>query len=190
MLRAQDGFFEEFPMEALEGGLIAYEMNGAPLPRKHGYPARALIPGHWGEINVKWLTEIEVLDRKKKGFWEKRGWHGTGPVKTVAKLHAVNHRDDGTIEVGGHAYAGTRGISKVEVSTDGGETWTDATLSEKLPGEAVWRQWRYAYEPGDTNSHEVVVRATDEAGNLQTKSETGPFPNGPSGWVSERVRPS
>jgi len=160
-------------------------MNGEPLPRKHGAPVRALIPGHWGEINVKWLTEIEVLDEPAEGYWEERGWHGTGPVNAVAKLHAVD-REDGRIEVAGHAYAGTRGVSAVEVSTDGGDTWNEATLSERLPGDDVWRQWAYEYESPGT-AHEVVVRAREADGTLQSSEETDAFPSGPSGWVSREL---
>ncbi|WP_276279372.1 molybdopterin-dependent oxidoreductase [Halorussus caseinilyticus] len=187
MLRAADDYFEEFPLSALREGFLAFEMNGQPLPRGHGHPVRALIPGHWGEINVKWLTEIEVLEEEAKGYWEKRGWHGTGPVNTVAKLHAVNRLEGEEIQVGGHAYAGTRDVRKVEVSTDGGETWTEATLSDPLPGEDVWRQWEYTYEA--TDPHEVVVRATDGEGTLQPKAERNPFPSGPTGWVAKRVEP-
>ncbi|WP_158056083.1 molybdopterin-dependent oxidoreductase [Halorussus halophilus] len=187
MLRAADDYFEEFPLSALRNGFLAYGMNGDPLPRGHGHPVRALIPGHWGEINVKWLTEIEVLEKEQNGYWERRGWHGTGPVETVAKLYATNVRDDGTIQVGGQAYAGTRGIERVEVSTDGGNSWSDATLSEKLPGEDVWRQWEYTYEASDP--HEVVVRATDGTGTLQPKEKRKSFPSGPTGWVSKRIEP-
>ncbi|MFB6116955.1 molybdopterin-dependent oxidoreductase [Halosegnis sp.] len=191
MLRAADGYYEEFPLSALREGLFAYRMNGRPLPRGHGYPVRALIPGHWGEINVKWVTEIEVLDEEVDGYWEKKGWHGTGPVNTVAKLHAVD-RADGQITVAGHAYAGTRGISAVEVSTDGGATWTEATLSEPLPSPEAdraidaWRQWAHEYEaPG--GRHEVVVRAREADGTLQPREETGAYPSGPSGWVSKEI---
>jgi DMSO/TMAO reductase YedYZ molybdopterin-dependent catalytic subunit len=200
MLRADDGYYEEFPIDAMRDGFLAYGMNGEALPRKHGYPARALIPGHWGEINVKWITEIEVLDEEATGYWEERGWQGTGPVVTVAKLHAVNDLEDGRKQVAGHAYAGTRGIEAVEVSTDGGETWDEATLSEPLPetageppeetgqtphGEDVWRQWKHEYdgEDGDT----VTVRARDGNGNLQPEQERDKFPSGPSGWVSREV---
>ncbi|NHN59708.1 molybdopterin-dependent oxidoreductase [Halorussus sp. JP-T4] len=210
MLRAADDYFEEFPLSALRNGFLAFEMNGRPLPRGHGYPVRALIPGHWGEINVKWLTEIEVLEEEMDGYWERRGWHGIGPVNTVAKLHAVNHRDDGSIQVGGHAYAGTRGIRTVEISTDGGDSWDEATLSDPLPAgagrkdsaggasgtesgprlqsaEDAWRQWEYTYEASDP--HQVVVRATDGEGNLQPKKQRDAFPSGPTGWVSRRIEP-
>ena len=89
---------------------------------------------------------------------------------------------------------GTRGVSAVDVSTDGGSTWTEAALSEPLPavdGEGraadAWRQWQYSYEPpGET--HEVVVRMIDESGTVQTEEETGPYPTGPSGWVSQEFQ--
>jgi DMSO/TMAO reductase YedYZ molybdopterin-dependent catalytic subunit len=201
MLRAADDYYEEFPMAALRNGFVAYRMNGRPLPRGHGYPVRALIPGHWGEINVKWLTEIEVLEAEADGYWEKRGWHGTGPVNTVAKLHSVSAPSDGQVRVGGHAYAGTRGIERVEVSTDGGDSWATAALSDPLPGavdaatgeslrdeaEDAWRMWEYTYEA--TDSHEVVVRAVDGTGSLQEETKRSAFPRGPTGWVSRRVDP-
>jgi hypothetical protein len=199
MLRAADDYFEEFPMAALRNGFLAYRMNGRPLPRGHGHPVRALIPGHWGEINVKWLTEIEVLEEEVDGYWERRGWHGTGPVNTVAKLHSVSKTDAG-VRVGGHAYAGTRGIDRVEVSVDGGP-WEEATLSEPLPGavdaetgeslrdeaEDAWRMWAYEYEL--TEAHEVVVRAVDGTGTVQTERRQKAFPRGATGWVSRRVDP-
>lgn len=188
MLRAYDGFFEEFPVEALENGLLAVGMNGKVLPRGHGYPARALIPGHWGEINVKWITHIEILEQEQEGYWEKLGWHGTGPVNTIAKLHVENRLEDGRIEVAGHAYAGTRGVDKVEVSTDGGETWTEAKLSDPLPGNDVWRQWVHRYEP-PVEAHTVVVRAVDGNGNLQPQEQSNAFPSGSTGWVSTEIDP-
>ncbi|MFB6175762.1 MAG: molybdopterin-dependent oxidoreductase, partial [Halobaculum sp.] len=69
MLRAEDGYYMEFPLAALEDALLVFEMNGRRLPRGHGAPVRALIPGHWGEINVKWLSEIEILTEEQKGYW-------------------------------------------------------------------------------------------------------------------------
>jgi hypothetical protein len=134
-----------------------------------------------------------------EGYWEKRGWHGTGPANTVAKLHATNRLDSDEIQVGGHAYAGTRGIQRVEVSTDGGETWNEATLSERLPpgtdrpadvehAKNAWRQWEYTYKPPGTE-HEVVVRAVDGTGTIQPREDSGPYPRGASGWVSKTISP-
>jgi DMSO/TMAO reductase YedYZ molybdopterin-dependent catalytic subunit len=185
MLRAEDDYFVQFPIEALEDGFLAWKMNGQTLPRSHGHPVRVLIPGHWGETNVKWLEEIELLDEEMDGYWEQRGWHGTGPVNTVAKLWSETVLEDGSVELAGHAYAGTRGIERVEVSTDGGETWLDAELSEPLPGEDVWRQWRFEFEP--QGSHEVIARAIDGAGNVQPEERSDAFPSGATGWVSSTV---
>ncbi len=187
MLRAEDDYFVQFPIEALEDGFLAWGMNGQSLPQSHGHPVRVLIPGHWGETNVKWLSEIELLEEEMDGYWEQRGWHGTGPVNTVAKLWSDTMLENGNFEVAGHAYAGTRGIERVEVSIDGGDTWADAELSDPLPGDDVWRQWRYEFEPEE--SHEVVVRAIDGEGNLQTEEESDSFPSGASGWVSKTVNP-
>jgi DMSO/TMAO reductase YedYZ molybdopterin-dependent catalytic subunit len=187
-LHAADDYYQVFPVEAMEDGLLAYGMNGMGLPRGHGRPVRALVPGHWGEIQVKWLTEIELLDRDADGYWEQRGWHGTGPVETVAKLwnDGITDLEDGRKQLGGHAYAGTRGIEQVEVSTDGGSTWTEAELSDPLGDADVWRQWRHVYDPPD-GAHEVVVRATDGTGTLQPREESGSFPSGATGWVSKTV---
>lgn len=185
VLRAVDGYDVGFPLAALRTAFLAYRMNGEPLPRKHGHPARALVPGHWGEVNVKWVTEIEVVDEPVDGYWERRGWHGTGPVNTVAKLWA-EERDGDRVRVAGHAYAGTRGVSRVEVSIDGGDTWTDARLSRPLPGEDVWRQWVHEYDhPGER--HEVVVRAVDGEGVVQPQGDPNPFPRGASGWVTKTI---
>ena len=197
MGRAADDYFVEIPREALRGGLVAFRMNGRPLPRAHGAPVRLLVPGHWGETNVKWLTELELLPAPEKGYWEQNGWHGTGAVHTVAKLHR-KHREGDRVTVAGHAYAGTRGISAVEVSTDGGETWAEATLSSKLPGarredgtqirdDAVdaWRQWRYEFTASD--EREVVVRAVEADGTVQSEARTNAKPRGATGWVHETI---
>ncbi|MXR51700.1 molybdopterin-dependent oxidoreductase [Halovenus sp. WSH3] len=187
MLRGDDGYYVQFPTDVLRNGFLAWGMNGKELPQSHGHPVRVLIPGHWGETNVKWLTEIELLNTETDGYWEERGWEGTGEVKTVAKLwdEGITELDDGRIELAGHAYAGTRGISRVEVSTDGGDSWADADLSDPLPDGDVWRQWRHTFDPD--GSHDVVVRATDGNGTLQTEEETSSSPDGAAGWVERTV---
>ena len=206
-LEAHDGYYHGFPREALERGFLAWRMDGKLLPRAHGHPVRALIPGHWGEINVKWLTDIEIRDEPAESYWGQQGWHGDGPVSTVAKVHSVTATDDDDrVRVGGHAYAGTRGVSGVEVSVDGGDTWDEAELTDPLPGSVTpnddptsvadlegraadaWRQWRYEY-PVD-EPHEVVVRAVESDGTVQPREETDPYPEGASGWVRRDIDPA
>ena len=187
MLRGDDGYYVQFPVDVLADGFLAWGMNGKELPTGHGHPVRVLIPGHWGETNVKWLTEIELLNVEADGYWEERGWEGTGEVKTVAKLwdEGITELDDGRVELAGHAYAGTRGIERVEVSTDGGDAWTDAALSDPLPDADVWRQWRHVFDPDGTR--EVVVRAVDGEGNRQIREPSDPSPTGSAGWVRRTV---
>lgn len=186
LLRGRDGYYVEFPLDAFESGFLTYGMNGRVLPRNHGFPVRALVPGRWGEVNAKWLTEIEFHDSAVLGYWERKGWNGTGPVHTVAKLWTVNHLADGQVQVAGHAYAGTRSIQAVEVSVDGGETWNDAVLSEPLDDEDVWRQWAYKWTPSRSR-HTVVVRAIDGNGTLQPRRRQNPHPSGATGWVSKTI---
>ncbi|QKY16790.1 molybdopterin-dependent oxidoreductase [Halorubrum sp. CBA1229] len=187
MLRGEDGYYVQFPVDVLAEGFLAWGMNGKELPTGHGHPVRVLIPGHWGETNVKWLSEIELLNVEDDGYWEERGWEGTGEVKTVAKLwdEGVTELDDGRIELAGHAYAGTRGIERVEVSTDGGDSWEDAALSDPLPDADVWRQWRHVFDPDGPS--EVVVRAVDGEGTRQIEAPSDPSPSGASGWVRRTV---
>jgi len=194
LLKSEDGYEVEFPLEAFNRGTAVYGMNGKVLPRGHGYPVRAVVPGHWGEVSTKWLTEIEFLNREVDGYWEQRGWEGTGPVKLTATLKDDTMLEDGRRRVAGHAHGGLRGVSRVEVSTDGGSTWADATLSAPLPaadGEGratdAWRQWSYTYDPPGER-HTVVVRMIDQNGTVQTMEETGPAPSGPSGWVAREFR--
>jgi len=203
---AADGYTMDFPVEALEDAFLAFGMNGGPLPQGHGAPVRLLVPGHWGEINVKWITELEFLTEEIDGYWEKRGWHGTGPVHTVAKLHTVDTSGPSVV-VGGHAYAGTRKLDRVEISTDGGDNWETATLSDPLPSRVptdadpsaldlsdpaddAARMWRHEYVASER--HEVVVRAVEADGTVQPREEGEgkPFPSGATGWVSQTVDPS
>lgn len=184
-LRAADGYRTTFSRSFLDDALLTYGMNGQLLPREHGFPVRVLMPGSWGKLNAKWVEEIRILEEPAEGYWEEQGWASEAPITAVAKLWAVNDLGDGHFELGGHAYAGTRGVERVEVSTDGGETWDEAELAEPLPGEDVTRQWRYEYEA--TETHEVVVRSVDGEGQLQEREESGSFPDGATGWVRQTV---
>lgn len=187
VMHGDDDFFNTVPMEVFRTGFLAWGMNGRLLPFQHGHPVRILLPGHWGEVNVKWLREAEVVDSDVEGYWESRGWDGTGRVNPVAKIWS-SEVEDGRVTVGGHAYAGLAGVESVEVSVDGGDTWQEAELTERLGGERddVWRQWRYSWD-AERDSHQVVARMTDVDGVLQEEEVTGSSPDGATGWVSEEV---
>ncbi len=193
VMHGHDGFFNTVPLEVLRDGFLAYGMNGEELPRAHGHPVRILLPGHWGEVNVKWVHEIEVVAEDEDGYWERRGWDGTGRVNRVAKLWMrETDEDESVIRVGGHAYAGLAGVDAVEVSTDGGESWEEATLSEPLDEDADYprdmlRQWVYEWSASEDREYEVVVRMIDGNGELQEQERSSSSPDGATGWVSETV---
>ncbi|MFP8953258.1 molybdopterin-dependent oxidoreductase [Natrialbaceae archaeon A-arb3/5] len=186
--RAVDDYWNTITREELERSYLVYGMNGRILPREHGHPVRLIVPGNWGEVNVKWLTGIELVEENRDGYWEERDWDGTGQVETVAKFWSTERDEDNVVTVSGHAYAGLDGIDAVEVSTDGGDTWEEAELSAALDDEVrdVWRQWRYSFEPTE-ESHETVVRAIDGTGTVQTEAESDPKPSGATGWVSRPI---
>ena len=107
--------------------IVAYEMNGVPLPAEHGFPARIIVPGLYGMEHVKWLVKIEPVASSFRGFWQQRGWADTAVVKTSSRIDIPANRarvPRNLVDVAGVAFAGTRGVSKVEVSTDDGKSWT------------------------------------------------------------------
>lgn len=184
--RSVDGWTGGFRTElALDGreALIAYGMNGEALPRDHGYPARLVIPGLYGYVSAtKWLEEIELTDWDFDAYWIQRNWAKEGPILTQSRIDTISQNETlsaGTIDVGGIAWAPTRGIEQVEVSTDGGDSWEEAELAEQATEDA-WRHWLYRWEatPGD---YTVQVRATDGTGETQTAELAEPIPSGATG---------
>jgi DMSO/TMAO reductase YedYZ molybdopterin-dependent catalytic subunit len=162
--------------------LLAYEMNGAPLPDRHGYPLRVIVPGYFGEKHVKWLTRIELADANAKGFYEAQGWGPDFIAPTRSRIDVPEY-DSGfslselrqPIEVKGIAYGGDRGISRVEVSFDGGKSWRDTDLYYS-GGALAWSLWKTSWTPGTAGDYMLVVRATDGEGDTQEwYEERGPF---------------
>jgi len=183
---AADGYTEGIPWEYVRDHpevLLAYGLDGQTLSTEHGAPARLLIPGRYGMKSTKWVTGIEISDADHEGYWDERGWDEEAVVNTLSYIRAAQRRGD-RVAVGGVAYAGLDGVSAVEVSLDGGETWTEADL-EDPPGEYAWRRWRHVVErqPG---ALDVVTRTIDGTGTRQTGEETPPHEGGgATGWHRE-----
>ncbi|WP_436923831.1 molybdopterin-dependent oxidoreductase [Halosimplex amylolyticum] len=181
--RAADGYTEALPWEVVserDDVVLAVGMDGRTLPNEHGFPARLLIPGRYGMKSTKWVETIEVSAGEHEAYWEARGWDEEAVVNTLSSVRAVQRRGD-RVGVGGVAYAGRRGVDRVEVSLDGGDSWADATL-EAPPSPHAWRRFRLVTKAPDAGPKDVVVRATDGEGNRQTREETGAHPGGSTGW--------
>jgi DMSO/TMAO reductase YedYZ molybdopterin-dependent catalytic subunit len=189
-LHGVDNYTDTFPLEKAmdQTTLVVYEMNGEPLPDRHGFPARVIVPGYFGEKHVKWITRIEVADDSAIGFYEKQGWGPDFIVPTRSRFDQPDNystfRSDvaaNGIVVRGVAFGGDRGISRVEVSFDDGATWQEAKLD--YPGtKLTWALWSYDWRPPGPDNYTLVVRATDGEGTVQEWDEERPFKSGTTGF--------
>lgn len=184
VFRAAEGYSDSIPIaKALEDTtLVVFGMNGEALPRAHGFPARIIVPGIYGMKNVKWLTRIETVDRDYQGYWMIRGWSDLARVKTQSRIDVPFEGESTKADshLAGIAWAGDRGISRVEVSEDGGRTWRPATLKREM-STLTWRLWAADIEAGK-GRHQVMVRSTDGGGEVQESDVTAPHPAGASGF--------
>ncbi len=192
VLRSEDGYSTGIPVERClrPQTFLAYEMNGQALPDSHGFPLRAVIPGYYGMKQPKWLTEIEVVADDYQGYWEERGWADEAVVKTLSRIDVPAHRAQVSLSgtpIGGIAFAGDRGIQKVEFSQDGGNTWQEATLKPPLSPYA-WTLWLAELALPTDGEHLLAVRATDGQGTLQDERVSEPLPDGVSGYHKRRVK--
>jgi len=201
VFRCSDGYDVGIPIEngLLDGTILAYDMNKSPLTSEHGYPLRAIVPGFYGMMNPKWILEIELVDKTYEGFWQRKGWTnnrisainssivfpGNQPIDDrFPHLVASNAFTPGkNIPIAGIAFAGDRGIAKVEVSVDGGKTWKTAVVKDPL-SQYTWVLWTTGFIAPDKGNYEIVVRATDKTGEVQTSTLADPYPNGVEGYNS------
>jgi DMSO/TMAO reductase YedYZ molybdopterin-dependent catalytic subunit len=186
MLHAADGYDEVIPLAAAlaPGALVAYGMNGQALPRRHGGPVRALVPGFYGLKNVKWLTGVTVLAQEVPDYWARRGWTAR-QVHSVARIDTWQHAPGGVL-VAGVAFTGTRGVTAVEVRAEAGP-WRRAELDQPALSPLCWVQWR-ATVPLASGAHAIRARVLDGAGQPQEESVSGEYPDGATGLDSVQVQ--
>ncbi len=192
---AADNFDEWVEIDLIrrdERVMLAYAWDGQPLTSENGFPLRIYIPDHYGMKMPKWITGIEVTDAWGEGYWVRRGWseqalvRTTSVVDTVAVDNIVTAEDGAMlIPVGGIAYSGAKGISKVEVQVNEGE-WLEAQLRTPL-SETTWVIWRYDW-PFEAGEHTFRVRTYDAAGMMQIIETNGVRPDGATGIHSRNAR--
>jgi hypothetical protein len=165
--------------------VVAYRLNGAALPDAHGFPARVLVPGHYGMKGPKWLDSIELVAGVADGYWEQQGWDREAVVKTTARFDVPT---DGSLlhvnaqaTLAGVAFAGARGVQGVEWTSNGGRTWTPANLEPPL-SPLTWVRWQAIWTPSSDGSFYLMVRARDDTGQLQTSEDMPSYPSGASGY--------
>ena len=158
--------------------LLAYEMNGEPLPGDHGYPLRLVVPGWYGMASVKWLTRISLVARPYEGFFQKDRYildTGNGRPEPLAHMLVKSlfsrprHGqvfERSPLQVAGLAWSGLGEIDSVEISQDFGDTWEPAELGG-LAQRYTWRQWNARWTPPGNGHHTLMVRARDALGNVQ-----------------------
>ena len=167
-------------------------MNDQLLPRIHGYPARLIVPGLYGYVSAtKWLAELELTTLEAfDAYWVPLGWAKEGPILTQSRIDTPQNGQSvaaGRVPIAGVAWAPDRGITKVEVSVDGGD-WLPATLSAPI-SKATWVQWLVAWDAAAAGpgAHTIEVRATDGTGTVQTADRTPPPPDGARGHHAIQV---
>ncbi|MDQ3174934.1 MAG: molybdopterin-dependent oxidoreductase [Acidobacteriota bacterium] len=189
-LHGVDNYTDTFAIEkAMEPTtLVASEMNGEMIPARHGFPVRVIVPGLFGEKNVKWVTRIELVDHDAKGFYEQQGWGPNFVVPTTARFDVPDDKQkikmaiaSTGIPLRGVAHAGNRSVSRVEVSLDDGKSWNETRL-DHAQSPLAWVLWNYDWRPTQAGEYRLVVRATDGKGELQTEKQRGTAPEGATGY--------
>ncbi|MGQ0678244.1 MAG: molybdopterin-dependent oxidoreductase [Actinomycetota bacterium] len=183
VFKGAEGYSDSIPLgkAVQDTTLLVFGMNGEALPKVHGFPARIIVPGIYGMKNVKWLTEIEAVDHDYQGYWMVRGWSDEARIKTASRIDTpqdVAFVPGGT-KLAGVAWAGDRGIRRVEISEDRGATWTPAVLKREL-GPLTWRLWATDLKR-QQGKVRVMVRAVDGLGEVQSDRPERPHPSGSSG---------
>ncbi|KAI8900813.1 Oxidoreductase, molybdopterin-binding domain-containing protein [Globomyces pollinis-pini] len=205
VLDGAEGYGASIPIEKAlspRGDVVlAYEMNGEPIPADHGRPLRAVVPGHVAARSVKWLSRIELSDDESLSHWQQRDYKGFSPSADLAssdysKSQSIQELpvqssiiqpapgeplvvEDGFVTVKGYAISGGgKAINRVDVSKDGGKTWSDAQLTippQRRGRTWAWTKWEAKLPVGNETEFEIVCKAVDEAYNTQPDSFAGVY---------------
>lgn len=172
------------------GVMVALFMNGEPIPQLHGFPVRILNPGYYGVKQPAWITSIEVIDKPMKDYWEDGGWDCSPPMPVDSlfffpKGPAVVKRNE-PLKLGGAAFGGTR-VARVELTTDGGKTWKEASIVKKMDADHVWVFWESELVFPVAGDYLVRVRATDIHGQSQPENDPDAA-NGTDEWAALTVK--
>jgi DMSO/TMAO reductase YedYZ molybdopterin-dependent catalytic subunit len=190
---AGDGFDETVALDVIDSDervMLCYDWDGAPLPVRNGFPLRIHVPDLYGMKQPKWITSMEFLSADEDGYWVRRGWDKVARVRATSVIDVVYtdaldfDRESLIIPIGGIAWAGERGVSRVEVRVDGGE-WQEAQVRAPI-SDRTWQLWRYDWTFSE-GSHVFEVRMTEADGTPQIESPEGVRPSGATGIHSERA---
>jgi hypothetical protein len=139
-------------------------------------------------LNPKWVQSIELVDHPYLGYWAQQGWSSSAVVRTESRVDTPSHAQVGKPTwIAGVAWAGIRGVTRVEVSTDGGSAWERALLHKPLSPWA-WSQWAYRWTPTRRGNCAVVCRATDGDDAVQDATRRPAHPSGASGYHRVEVQ--
>ena len=193
IITSGDGFYETVDLELIasdERIMLAYAWDGEPIPFDHGFPLRIWLPDRYGMKQPKWITGIEVTDEYQPGYWVERSWSEVAQVKATSVVDTIAVNDiakkdnQKLVPVGGIAFAGDRGISKVEIRVDGGP-WEEAQLRAPL-SKTTWVIWRFDW-PFQEGEHTFEVRCAEADGTPQIEEKQGNRPDGASGIHSRKT---
>lgn len=172
-----------------DGVMLAYAINGLPLPPQHGFPLRLIVPGWYGMAHVKWLRSMTVVDGPFDGYQQARAYHfrrsdadAGDPVTRMLPralmvppgvpdfMSRTRFTAPGAHMLEGRAWSGCAPVTRVELSDDGGASWADAALAPPV-SKYAWRAWTFQWD-ASLGDHELCVRATDADGNVQPDEQS------------------
>ena len=171
------------PLAAMDNAILAWEMNGAPIPHAHGGPLRMIVPGYYGVNHVKYVKQVAFTEAETDANIQVSGYRvrpvgvsGAPDQPSMWEMkvkswvtHPLMDTESGRVQIHGVAFGGVNPVEKVEVSTDGGETWQDANLIGPDLGRFAWRVFVLPAEL-ESGTYIITSRATDTEGNVQEQS--------------------